>query len=459
MKLSTSNIAASFAPTPLKLSLAAFVIVGACSAPTEAAPPPEAKPPSGQLAFPGAIGHGAASKGGRGGRIIPVETLADSGPGSLRACLEASGPRTCIFRVSGVIRFTDRPPVIRNPYLTIAGHTAPGGGITLAHSGGASARTPLLIKNTHDVVVRHIRVRLDRIGERRGSEDGFTVENSDNVILDHISGSWARDEIVNGYGDNDRVTISYSIFAEGIPRHDKCALLGSDPQDPQRLSFIGNLCAHNGDRNPDINFPPGSCVEVINNVLYNAQSQFAEVWEKFGGTTVAIVGNVFKAGPNTGKAAIGIARNTIGSTGAAAVYLWGNRFDGSFEHVSPLVTGVATETPPCPLTITAMPAEKAYETVLLTAGAFPRDPVDARVVATVRKRAGRIVNQPGTIPPVIGGEAYADTDRDGMDDAWEKGQRMDQRRFDAWADADKDGVANFEEFLDYSHRRLVGGAK
>src|SRR3546814_7535615 len=93
---------------------------------------------------------------------------------------------------------------------------------------------------------------------------------------DHVSASWARDELINGYGDNDWITISNSIFAEGIPRHDKCALLASDPKGPQHLSFIGNICAHNGDRNPDLNFPPGSCAEVINNILYNGQSEFAE---------------------------------------------------------------------------------------------------------------------------------------------------------------------------------------
>src|SRR3546814_5625668 len=80
--------------------------------------------------------------------ILFVTSLADNGPGTYRACVEASGPRICIFRVSGLIRFTGRPPVIRNPYLTIAGQTAPGGGVTLAHSGGADGVTPVIIKKT-----------------------------------------------------------------------------------------------------------------------------------------------------------------------------------------------------------------------------------------------------------------------------------------------------------------------
>src|SRR3546814_5715143 len=101
----------------------------------------DAVSPPASPAFPGAIGYGAGSKGGRGGRILFVTSLADNGPGTYRACVEASGPRICIFRVSGLIRFTGRPPVIRNPYLTIAGQTAPAGGVTLAHSGGAAGVT------------------------------------------------------------------------------------------------------------------------------------------------------------------------------------------------------------------------------------------------------------------------------------------------------------------------------
>src|SRR3546814_4172016 len=128
---------------------------------------------------------GAGSKGGRGGRILFVTSLADNGPGTYRACVEASGPRICIFRVSGLIRFTGRPPVIRNPYLTIAGQTAPGGGVTLAHSGGADGVTPVIIKQTHDVVVRHIRVRIDRPGIEKGASDALTFDDSRDHILDH----------------------------------------------------------------------------------------------------------------------------------------------------------------------------------------------------------------------------------------------------------------------------------
>lgn len=436
------------------LCLPAAIVIAGCSGATNASQPAP-QPVKGTAAFPGAVGYGAASKGGRGGRIIAVETLDDSGPGSLRACIDEQGPRVCVFRVSGLIRFTTRPPVIANPFLTIAGQTAPGGGITIAHDGGEMGRTPILVKNSHDVVIRHIRVRNDRVGIHRGSEDSFTIENSRNVILDHVSASWARDELVNGYGDNDWVTISNSIFAEGIPKHDKCALLASDPKGPQHLSFIGNICAHNGDRNPDLNFPPGSCAEVVNNIFYNGQSEFAEIWESFGGVPVSLIGNSFIAGKNTRPDAIGIARNVIGSKGLAKVYLADNRFDGDFVHVSPLVKQAEVAKPPCPTTIAAAPAEQAYKQALRRAGAFPRDEIDRRVVNQIRNRKGQIVKQPGLIPQADPGTAYPDGDRDGMDDGWEARNGANPRRADAWADGNGDGLANLDQFLDTLSRGLV----
>ncbi|MCF8708241.1 pectate lyase family protein [Rhizorhapis sp. SPR117] len=416
-----------------------------------------AGPPS--TAFPGAIGYGAASKGGRGGRMLFVTTLDDSGPGSYRACVEAHGPRTCIFRVGGLIRFTGKPPVIRNPYLTIAGQTAPGEGITLAHSGGVDGFTPVVVKKTHDVIIRNIRVRIDRPGFDQRASDAFTIEDSHDVILDHVSGSWAADELVNPYGDNDNITISWSLFAEGMPKHDKCALLGSDPKGPQHISFIGNLCAHNGDRNPDVNFPPGSCVEVINNVLYNAQSQFTEIWESYGGSPVAVVGNVLRAGPNTREQAIGIDHVTIGSTGPAQIYVHDNKFDGMFQHFAADLDKVRVAQPPCPLTVKPAPATEAYDRVLDAAGVFPRDAFDTRIVSEVKSRTGRLKKTPGTIEVGEDDEydsPYPDADGDGMDDEWEIRNGADPDKIDSWLDANGDGLSNFDTFLDYLQRLKMG---
>ncbi len=445
------------AATALAIAGSSLLLVS-CAQKVDAAPPGNPQPASKTRAFPGAIGHGAGAVGGKGGRIIHVTNRKDSGAGSLRSCLVAQGSRVCVFRVGGVFRFTGTPPVISNPNITIAGQTAPGGSVVITHAGGPAARTPIIIKNTHDVIVRHVRVRLDRLSANRKSDDGFTIENSRNVIIDHVSASWASDELINGYGDNDRITISNSIFSYGVPRHDKCALLASDPKDAQRLSFIGNICAHNGDRNPDINFPPASCVEIVNNVMYNAQSQFAEVWESFGGSPVSIVGNTFIAGGNTGSRAQGIARNTIGSRGKAAIYLWDNEFLGNFEHISSSAKAAQVQRSPCPMTIRPLAVKDAYESVLQKAGAWPRDAIDTQVISDIRNRAGQIITKPGTISPMPGGAPYSDIDKDGMDDNWEVSHGANPQLFDPWADRDGNGVANFEEFLSYRESLLAAGS-
>ena len=438
--------------------LVAGVIAGLATSPSAAAAPPVSAQPAiaAKGAFPGAEGYGRTSQGGRGGRIIMVTTLADSGPGSLRACIEAAGPRVCIFRVGGVIRYTTKRPIIFNPYITIAGQTAPGGGILLTHNGGPDGFTPLVVKNTHDVIVRFIRVRPDKRGEQREANSAITIENSRRVILDHVSTSWSLDENIGAAFANDEITISNSIMAEGIPRHDKCALLASNPRGPQRLSFIRNLCAHNGDRNPNINFTPGSCVEVLNNVLYDGVVEFAEIWESNGGSPVSIVGNYFRAGPSTKRGyAHGLVYQSVGSTGKAKLYETGNIFDGVIP-ANPGIAPIRVPTPPCPLSIKPVSAAKAYAQVLAEAGAFPRDGVDQRIVGEVRSRTGHIVSDFGTLPPIASGTPYPDRDGDGMSDVWEAQHGTDPNRPDAWEDKDGDGWSNLDDFLASLADELVG---
>lgn len=407
-----------------------------------------------QAAFPGAEGYGRFAQGGRGGAIIQVTTLADSGPGSLRACIVARMPRVCVFRVGGIIRFTTKRPMITSPFITIAGQTAPGGGILLTHAGGAEAYTPLVVKNTHDVVVRDIRVRPDRVALDRGANSAFIIENSRNVIFDHVSGAWAVDQNMSGYGDNDAITVSWSIFAEGIQRHDKCALLASDPKGPQTFSFIGNLCAHNGDRNPDANFPPGSCVDIVNNVFYNAASQFAEVWESYGGTPVNIVNNSFISGPNTAMRAVAIDLPKVGSTGRARIFQAGNIFDGGTARMlAPTAAAALAKSPVCGAAPPRLTALQAQGRVLKQAGAWPRDGFDARIVDEVRTRTGAIPKGFGRLGDVAAGRPYPDADRDGMDDGWERARGLDPLRNDAWEDRDGDGWSNLEAFLEFAHRQ------
>ncbi len=439
-------------------SLTAIVAAGCDQQQTAAGP--AAQEDGKLLAFPGAQGHGRFAAGGRGGDIMAVTTLDDSGPGSLRECIEADKPRVCVFRVGGVIRFTTERPIIANPYITIAGETAPGGGILLTHDGGPTGLSPIVIKNTHDVVIRHIRVRMDKMGERRESNSGFIVENSSNIILDHVSSSWTRDENFGGQGENDAITVSWSIFAQGLQPHDKCALLSSDSHKPQQVSFINNLCALNGDRNPDANFPAGSCIEVVNNVLYGATGEFVEVWESNGGTPINIVGNVFRAGEKTPPTIAAVTRWRIETKGAASIYAADNALDGAMAMQTANVEEVKAEAPVCPLTFDPAPSTDVLARVLGGAGAMPRDDFDQRIVSDVLARKGELIAEPGILPALAAGEAPLDDDHDGMADVWERTSGVDDQIANSWEDADGDGWSNLAEYLDFAHReRLAENAR
>ena len=170
--------------------LAALVLLGLCAAPAGAQP----------LAFPGAEGAGRFAAGGRGGAVLRVTTLADSGPGSLRAAVEARGPRTILFDVAGTIRLAS-DLVIREPRITIAGQSAPGGGIALADAA--------LVVRADDVVIRHLRVRRGDLSPGEG--DAVWIESGRRIILDHVSASWSVDETLSAsarYGESQPFTMS-----------------------------------------------------------------------------------------------------------------------------------------------------------------------------------------------------------------------------------------------------------
>ncbi|RZJ27459.1 MAG: pectate lyase, partial [Brevundimonas sp.] len=159
--------------------MAATLLAVACGAHTAVAQ-------DAPIAFPGAEGAGRFALGGRGGAVLRVTNLNDAGPGSLRAAVEAEGPRTIVFDIGGVIRL-ETPLRIRRGRITIAGQTAPGGGITL--------RDHALIIAADDVVVRHIRSRLG--DESRVESDAISLERGRRIILDHISASWSVDETLS----------------------------------------------------------------------------------------------------------------------------------------------------------------------------------------------------------------------------------------------------------------------
>ena len=215
------------------------------------------------LAFPGALGWAATTRGGRGGAVLRVTSLDGEGPGTLRAALEAEGPRIVVFEVGGIIDLKGRDIRIANPFLTLAGQTAPEPGITLIR-GGVSIRT-------HDVIVRHIRIRPGANGAapKSGWEvDGLTTSGAWNVIVDQCSFSWATDENLSASGPrfdggdtveqwrrhtSRRITFSRNIVAEGLSNsshvkgeHSKGTLIHDNATD---VLIVGNLYAHDYERN------------------------------------------------------------------------------------------------------------------------------------------------------------------------------------------------------------------
>jgi len=419
--------------------------------------------------FPGAEGHGKDAQGGRGGEIIFVTNLADSGAGSLRACVEATGPRNCVFRVNGTIKLTT-PLGIRseNGRVSILGQTAPGDGITLTISPNnpSHIKTPLYARGTEDVILRHVRVRL-QYPNSTGNADALTIEDSRRVYVDHFSGTWATDEVVSTHSNATALTIANSIFAEGLQPHSKCALLGSDPTGPQKITFWRNACISNNDRNPDVNHFTGSCIEIINNLFYNAGSEWAEVFSQFpGGTPVSIVGNYFKAGRSTSNVSFAINWHTAAAIARPQIYEHGNTLwapdNAILSLISPHTSSVLVPAPACSLTVPAISAEDAYRDVRQHAGAFPRDAIDKKLIGDIgdrgREGRGSIRETPGElVPDSVPGIAYVDTDDDGMADSVEPLFGAIPGVADAWSDPDGDGWPSFDAFMQWlSEQRLAG---
>lgn len=421
-------------------------------------------------AFPGAKGAGSETIHGRFGSIKLVTNLNDSGSGSLRAALESSGRRIVIFRVGGAIHLY-RPIVIRNPYVLIAGQSAPGDGITI--TGKA------LIISTHDVAVRYMRFRPDGYVNGRDEEiDGLEIfpnypygpyrKEAYNIVIDHCSLSWASDENASVNGKVRDVTFSRNIFSEGLHQISGTGRgLILSPL-TERISIHNNLFAHNPIRNP---LSRGAkSFDFVNNVIYNWRYEglgFENGWSPYQNTTTFanVVGNYFKRGRNIEDPEIRVNRNlpigskiyvqgNIGPRRPNTGYdewaitsdngLWGSRASTVYRAYSrvnlPFVSAVS--------------AGAAYNSVLGDVGANKpkQDSVDRRVVDSVRNGTGSIlygnVGQVGGYPVTNGGTPLQDSDYDGMPDYWENNYGL--KPFDSAdgrLDYDSDGYTNIEEFL------------
>jgi pectate lyase len=422
-------------------------------------------------AFAGAAGFGSNATGWRGGAVIKVTTLDDRGPGSLRACAEGSRARVCIFEVAGTIEVDSTIAVGANVYL--AGQTAPGDGVQLRL--GRSPDRPMMVRAANDVVIRHLRLRPGPAQEKSSSVDGIGIFDSHDVILDHLSVQYATDELLavgTLRGSVSDITVQDSLFAWGLDRanhskgkHSKGALICTmdGPGDCGRISLVRNLFAHNRDRNPDVKGTSIGPVEIVNNVFYNPKSQFGEFYDDEGDLRINYIGNTALSGPSTRRSkaphAVEI-YNDRSPTSDVRVYVRDN-IDGRHRRsrsepdelvVRPDDRGYLAPEPFPPLTVEALAPEAALERVLAQAGATAprRDALDRQAVEDVRNRSGHVVDDPaaaGGWPSLSSGPVPVDSDEDGMPDQWETGHGTDPQTFDAWHDADGNGWANLEDYL------------
>ncbi|MFL6548531.1 MAG: polysaccharide lyase family 1 protein [Povalibacter sp.] len=358
--------------------------------------------------IPGATGYGTSTTAGRGGTVYRVTTLAESGAGSLKECIDHKGPRVCVFEVSGTIKLTKDLPV-RNTNLTIAGQTAPSPGIMLR---GAS-----LVVKTSDVLVQHIRVRP---GDAPGdpypeNRDAIRVDGDEgapitrNVVIDHCSFSWSIDEMASAWQNWDNITFSNNIFGEALndslhPKgpHGYGVLFG--PVDGH-VTLSGNLLAHMVERNPLTN---ATSAVIVNNVIYNWSTMAVDLQSQKGAITKnTVVGNVFIKGADyKTNSPVELRAAGGGLPSGSKVYLDDNQAQESSSDPWSVASSMfgdlvmanykASTPPSWPSGMTRLPTSNnvTLTNVLKWAGARPadRDTVDTRIVNSVRNGTGRIIN-------------------------------------------------------------------
>jgi len=400
-----------------KLWLAALLL--APTVPASVAMAADSAPPFSPLAFPGAVGPAAQTPGGRGGRILRVTTLAPVGPGSLKAAIETPGPRIVVFEVGGVIDMGRQTIDIVHPFLTIAGQTAPGPGITLI-------RTGIDVK-THDVVLRHLRVYtgVDGQPKRSGWEaDAFSTVGAANVIVDHCTFLWALDENMSASGPrfagnsvaewrggtSHNITFSNNLAAEGLAdashpkgEHSKGSLIHDNATG---ILFYRNVWAHNVERNPLIK--GGARALMINNLIYNPQHRAVHynlmalewVGHDYVAGQITAVGNVMRGGNDTDP---GLPFLMLGGDGDLDYYgkdnLAVDRHGAALPEVGRYgetrAQLIRSKVPLAPLDgYKILPVRDVETSVLATAGARPwaRDAEEIRVLFFVAEGRGEVID-------------------------------------------------------------------
>lgn len=447
--------------------------------------------------FPGAEGFGANTLGGRGGKVYEVINLNDSGTGSLRDCVNDVsnyGARTCVFRVGGTITLNSTLSITK-PFLTIAGQTAPGGGITLKSNG-----SDIFAPRTHDIIIRYITGRPGPGGENHASQTASNGSSSlYNIIFDHCSFSWGIDSVWETWYRVFDTTIQWSFVNEGLDNaghskgaHSKGLMIGGYYQKygsnststglgSYNVSVLKNLMAHNGERTPLMQLC--GIGQVINNVTYNPYWSFAHqqlncIGTGYEGTSyVNWVNNYFKKGPDTESGAMGlkiIPRDSdsddpwSGVCSSGKAYIDGNVMDGgtfnySFSRTCDAKkTEILTTTPAQAPNIDTFSAQSAFTKVLDEGGSSKgidcngnwfnrRDSVDSRVVNDVRNGTGKIIDKLSDVSGgwvnIAGGTGCTDTDKDGMPDSWETNRGLNPNNIADGTVIASNGYTNLENYL------------
>ena len=412
-------------------------------------------------------GFGRFARGGRGGDVYHVTTLADDGPSSLREGFHsAKGPRTIVFDLSGTIELK-KPLVVDKSFLTIAGQTAPGDGICIRDQ-------TFQIKNASHIIVRYVRFRLgDQNKPRPSGPDCINTTDVDHVIFDHISVSWGID------GNHDlrrggNFTLQWSIYSEALndSLHEKGthAMLASFRDLTDSISLHHNLFASSRERHPTLAGSPRTKPEAIvdfrNNVIYNVSGA-----TNLGNCRINVINNYYQPGPNTPEGSKPLATKTENS-GALHAFLNGNVFVGQqawttdnyqaidftrWSRGNYLLTSLSAIRAGQELGVgDARPmtdsAQIAFDRVLRGAGAaHPRDAADKRLAEGIRSGTHRLIDsqqQVGGWPKLASEVPPPDTDLDGMPNTWEERHNLNPTdASDGARDQDGDGFTNLEEYL------------
>jgi|CXWL01.1.fsa_nt_gi hypothetical protein len=436
-------------------------------------------------AFPGAEGFGSTTPGGRGGKTLFVTNLEDYTkgeskiPGSLRAAIETPGPRIIIFKTGGTIKLKSQLHIIE-PYITIAGQTAPGDGITLRDA-------PFTVA-THDVIIRNIRSRVgdDKKGSEPENRDSLSISGTRakggdvyNVILDHSSISWAIDENLSTWTDKVHdITIQWNIISEGLrcnlhqeanakPDCHSMGLLIGDHS--KNISVHHNLIAHNNDRNPLIQ--ANTSTEFVNNIVYNWGGgaypiKFSDSNKVNKPALATVINNYFKRGPNSTTASrVGILLTDNLETGTK-IYINGNTFynkDGTLLATDKILGNLQfrTSAPPIGSGLKAAKIDTDIKSQTLQVGAISpkRDAIDHYIINTFEKGQGAIIDcivscdnkdvRPahGGWQSTSGGTPPKDTDLDGIPDSWETSHSLNPTRSSDAKEYSPLGYTWIEEYI------------